>query len=129
MPYGVEGNVSLKHLKKADGSKAELEEKMPFVVLEFNAEERRIVLSHTRTFEEGEEVGEAPTATGGAKRAPRKEAAGGSSASVKSVNEKVEKSTLGDLSVLSDLKSAMETKERTGKSRKKDIEEEDGEEG
>ncbi|HRH70151.1 MAG TPA: 30S ribosomal protein S1 [Flavobacteriales bacterium] len=123
LPYGVEGSVSLKHLKKADGSKAELEEKMPFVVLEFNAEARRIVLSHTRTFEEGEEVMEAPAA--GAKRAPRKEAAGGASASVKSVNEKVEKSTLGDLSVLSDLKSAMETKERTGKSRKKDIEEDD----
>jgi len=130
LPYGVEGNVSLKHLKKADGSKAELEEKMPFVVLEFNAEARRIVLSHTRTFEEGEEVVEAPAAAGGAKRAPRKEAAGGASASVKSVNEKVEKSTLGDLSVLSDLKSAMESNERSGKSRKKDIEEdEEGEEG
>jgi len=130
LPYGVEGTVTLKNLKKADGSKAELEDKLPFVVLEFNGEARRIVLSHTRTFEEGEEVLEAPAATGGAKRAPRKEAAGGSSASVKSVNEKVEKSTLGDLSVLSDLKSAMETKERTGKSRKKDIEEdEDGEEG
>ncbi|MBL7956112.1 MAG: hypothetical protein JNJ91_13840, partial [Flavobacteriales bacterium] len=53
-----------------------------------------------------------------AKRAggARKEgAAGGSNASVKSVNEKVEKSTLGDLSVLSNLKSQMENKERGGK--------------
>ncbi len=115
LPYGVEGTVTAKNLKKADGSKAELEEKLPFVVLEFNAEARRIVLSHTRTFEEGEEIIEAAPAAG-AKRGARKEgAAGGSSASVKSVNEKVEKSTLGDLSVLSNLKSQMENKERGGK--------------
>lgn len=115
LPYGVEGTVTAKNLKKADGSKAELEEKLPFVVLEFNAEARRIVLSHTRTFEEGEEIIEA-TPAAGAKRGARKEgAAGGSSASVKSVNEKVEKSTLGDLSVLSNLKSQMENKERGGK--------------
>ncbi|HRF79253.1 MAG TPA: 30S ribosomal protein S1, partial [Flavobacteriales bacterium] len=115
LPYGVEGTVTAKNLKKADGSKAELEEKLPFVVLEFNAEARRIVLSHTRTFEEGDEVIEAAPAAG-AKRGARKEgAAGGSSASVKSVNEKVEKSTLGDLSVLSNLKSQMENKERGSK--------------
>jgi small subunit ribosomal protein S1 len=106
LPYGVEGTVTAKNLKKADGSKAELEEKLPFVVMEFNGEARRIVLSHTRTFEEGDEVIEAAPA----KRGPRKE--GASSASVKSINEKVEKSTLGDLSVLSDLKSQMENKER-----------------
>jgi small subunit ribosomal protein S1 len=128
LPYGVEGTVMAKNLRKADGSKAELEEKLPFVVLEFNADARRIVLSHTRTFEEGEEVIEAPAAAG--KRATRKEGAGASSASVKSINEKVEKSTLGDLSVLSDLKSAMETKERGGKTRRKEKEdlEEEGEE-
>jgi small subunit ribosomal protein S1 len=104
--------VSVKHLKKADGSKAELEEKLPFMVLEFNAEARRIVLSHTRTFEEGDE----PVAAAPAKRgAPRKEAAGAAGGAVKAVNDKVEKSTLGDLSVLSDLKSQMENKERATK--------------
>lgn len=56
LPYGVEGTVTLKNLKKQDGSKAALEEKLPFVVTEFNAEARRIVLSHTRTFEEGENL-------------------------------------------------------------------------
>jgi small subunit ribosomal protein S1 len=112
LPYGVEGAVSVKHLKKADGSKAELEEKLPFMVLEFNAEARRIVLSHTRTFEEGDE----PVAAAPAKRgAPRKEAAGAAGGAVKAVNDKVEKSTLGDLSVLSDLKSQMENKERATK--------------
>jgi small subunit ribosomal protein S1 len=118
----VEGTVAQKHLKKEDGSKANVEDKLPFMVLEFNGEARRIVLSHTRTFEEGDEVIEAPAA--GAKRAPRKEGTG-ASASVKSVNEKVEKSTLGDLSVLSDLKNAMENTERASKSRKKQEEESD----
>ncbi|HRH38832.1 MAG TPA: 30S ribosomal protein S1, partial [Flavobacteriales bacterium] len=110
LPYGVEGTVTAKHLKKADNSKAELEEKLPFMVLEFNGEARRIVLSHTRTFEEGEEPIEATPAKGG--KRVRKEGDSASSASVKSVNDKVEKSTLGDMSVLSDLKSAMENKER-----------------
>lgn len=112
LPYGVEGSVTAKHLKKADGSKAELEEKLPFKVLEFNGESRRIVLSHTRTFEEGDDSAElgAPAAKRGGRKAAGDDA--GQSASVKSVNEKVEKSTLGDLGVLSDLKSAMENKER-----------------
>ncbi|MCB0790245.1 MAG: 30S ribosomal protein S1 [Flavobacteriales bacterium] len=112
LPYGVEGTVTAKHLKKEDGGKADLEEKLPFKVLDFNAEARRIVLSHTRTFEEGED--EAPAST---KRGARR--ADGQSPSVKSVNEKVEKSTLGDLGVLSDLKSAMEDQERSGKGSKK----------
>ncbi|MBK6342523.1 MAG: 30S ribosomal protein S1 [Flavobacteriales bacterium] len=110
LPYGVEGTVTLKHLKKADGSKAELEDKLPFMVLEFNADARRIALSHTRTFEDGDE----PMETVAKGKRTRKESdSTATSASVKSVNEKVEKSTLGDLSVLSNLKSSMENKERT----------------
>jgi len=110
LPYGVEGTVTLKHLKKADSSKAEIEEKLPFMVLEFNAEARRIVLSHTRTFEDGEEPME--TETKGKRTRKEGDTGGGASASVKSVNDKVEKSTLGDLSVLSNLKSAMEDNAR-----------------
>ena len=129
LSYGVEGTVTAKNLKKADGGKAEMEEKLPFVVLEFNAEARRIVLSHTRTFEEGEEVIESAPAAGG-KKGVRKEGSGGGATALKSVNEKVEKSTLGDLSVLSDLKSAMESKERTGKAKKakKFVEDDDDDE-
>jgi small subunit ribosomal protein S1 len=113
LPYGVEGTVTAKHLKKEDGSKAEMEEKLPFMVLEFNGEARRITLSHTRTFEAGEEPIEAAPAKRG-----RKEGGEGTSPSVKSVNDKVEKSTLGDFGVLGDLKSAMENKEREAKARK-----------
>lgn len=123
LPYGVEGTVSAKHLKKADGSKANVEEKLPFKVLEFNGEARRIVLSHTRTFEEGDDSDIATPAKRG-----RRSEEGGSDLHVKSVNEKVEKSTLGDLSVLSDLKDAMEHKERKGKTKsKKDYDEDESE--
>ncbi|MCB0780190.1 MAG: S1 RNA-binding domain-containing protein, partial [Flavobacteriales bacterium] len=123
LPYGVEGTVALKHLKKEDGSKANVEDKLPFKVLEFNSEARRIVLSHTRTFEEGEDPVESAPAKRGRKGSD--DHGGGQSPSVRSVNEKVEKSTLGDLSVLSDLKSAMENKERSGKTSKKKFVEED----
>lgn len=118
LPYGVEGTVALKHLKKEDGSKANVEDKLPFKVLEFNADARRIVLSHTRTFEEGDEaLDHVPARRGGRKGGD--DHGGGQSPSVRSVNEKVEKSTLGDLSVLSDLKSAMESSERGGKAAKR----------
>ena len=131
LPYGVEGTVSLKHLKKEDGSKANLEDKLPFKVLEFSGEQRRITLSHTRTFEEGDDVLEAAPA--GAKRVSRKASdgdGGGQSASVKSVNDKVEKSTLGDLDVLSNLKNQMEAGEGEKKPRrsKKEAAEDDGSE-
>lgn len=112
LPYGVEGTVTAKHLRKADGSKAEMEEKLPFMVLEFNADARRITLSHTRTFEEGDEPMESVSK---GKRTRKEEDGAATSASVKSVNEKVEKSTLGDLGVLSSLKQSMENKERASK--------------
>ena len=117
LPYGVEGTVALKHLKKEDASKAEVEDKLPFKVLEFNGEARRIVLSHTRTFEEGDDVVEAAPAKRGARKGG--DDGHGQSPSVRSVNEKVEKSTLGDLGVLSDLKNAMENTERGGKAPKR----------
>ena len=52
LQYGVEGFVTPRHLVKEDGSKAQLNEKLAFKVLEFNKDSRRILLSHTRTFDE-----------------------------------------------------------------------------
>ena len=52
LEYGVEGFVTPKHLTKEDGSKAKLNEKLPFKVIEFNKDSHRIILSHRRTFEE-----------------------------------------------------------------------------
>ena len=52
LEYGVEGFVTPKHLTKEDGSKAKLNEKLPFKVIEFNKDSHRIILSHSRTFAE-----------------------------------------------------------------------------
>lgn len=52
LEYGVEGFVTPKHLTKEDDSKAKLNEKLPFKVIEFNKDSHRIILSHSRTFEE-----------------------------------------------------------------------------
>ena len=57
LPYGVEGFATPKHLAKADGSRAQLDEKLEFKVLEFNKDSKRIILSHSRTFED-EQKGE-----------------------------------------------------------------------
>lgn len=50
---GSEGFATPKHLTKQDGSQAKLGEELPFKVIEFNKETHRIILSHSRTFEEG----------------------------------------------------------------------------
>ena len=52
LEYGVEGFCTPKHLTKQDGSKAKEGEKLPFKVLEFNKDSHRIILSHSRTFED-----------------------------------------------------------------------------
>ncbi|HEX4888372.1 MAG TPA: 30S ribosomal protein S1 [Luteibaculaceae bacterium] len=101
LPYGVEGYCSIKQLKKEDGSKAALEESLDFKVVEFNKDAKKIVVSHTRTYEEGADE-------------PKKKGkpTGGKSNDVKANNEKLEKTTLGDLDVLSQLKADMENKEK-----------------
>ena len=93
-------------MKKEDGNNAKIDETLDFKVIEFNKESKKIVVSHTRTFEEGEDRATAPStakkATGG----------GGSSTAqqVKAINQNSEKSTLGDLDALSALKDKMEGK-------------------
>jgi small subunit ribosomal protein S1 len=103
LPYGVEGVCPAKHMKKADGANAKVEETLDFKVIEFNKDAKKIVVSHTATFEEIET--EKPSAT-------KKKAAGGDSTSkaVKSINQNQEKSTLGDLDALAQLKDKMEGK-------------------
>ena len=102
LPYGVEGICPAKHLRKEDGSNAKVEETLDFKVIEFNKDAKKIVVSHTRLFEEGED--KPTTAKGGSKKA------GGSSTSdaVKAINQNTEKSTLGDLDALAGLKEKME---------------------
>ena len=113
LPYGVEGICPAKHLRKEDGTNAKIEETLDFKVIEFNKESKKIVVSHTRTFEEGEDK---PTTTAAPVQAKEKAAgkkggkeAGTSQSSqvAKSNNQNAEKSTLGDLDALVALKEKM----------------------
>ena len=103
LPYGLEGTCHLKHLNKADGGALKVDEAADFVVLEFNRNAKRITVSHLRTHEDGPAKKE---------RKPRSSGGGGASTSntmMASVNKNTEKSTLGDLGVLSQLKASMDS--------------------
>ncbi len=111
LPYGVEGYVSKKHLKREDGSVGDLEDTMDFTVIEFNKSAKRIVVSHLRTHEEETEeekkASRRPKASGST--------GGGGSSAMKKVQSSIEKTTLGDLGVLSSLKEEMESGEASSK--------------
>ncbi|MEJ6753571.1 MAG: 30S ribosomal protein S1 [Flavobacteriales bacterium] len=95
MEYGVEAYCPAKHMKKEDGSYVSEEEKTQFVVLEFNKESKKILVSHTKVWGEVE-----------AKKA--KSTASKTSRAVRTINDSREKTTLGDLEALSALKDKMD---------------------
>jgi len=107
LPYGIEGLAPLKQLVKADESVAEVGEALDFVVIEFQKEDRKIILSHTRTFTEAtaEEVA-AATAK------PEKKKTTKAAADKPAAPSTAEKSTMGDIGALSALKEQMEGAER-----------------
>jgi small subunit ribosomal protein S1 len=110
LPYGVEGYAAIKSLKKEDGSQGKIDEKLNFMVLEFNKEAKRITVSHTRTFQEAsaEEVAEKKKSTTAAGKKGAPAAGGGQSKMVKQINDGNEKATLGQLDELAKLKEQME---------------------
>ncbi len=101
LPYGVEGFATPKHLVKEDGSQAKQDEKLQFKVIEFNKDAKRIILSHSRIFED-EQKAEARKAR---KAEPRKPQA---PAEAPAAVANIEKTTLGDLDALAKLKEQME---------------------
>ena len=106
LPYGVEGICPSKHLRKADGSNAKVEETLDFVVIEFNKDAKKIVLSHTRTFDDTQE---APVPAAKPAKGTKKASTGSNTdEAVKAINKGNEKSTLGDLDALAGLKEKME---------------------
>jgi hypothetical protein len=89
LPYGIEGFATPKHIVKENGKSAKLDEKLPFKVIEFNKDAKRIILSHSRTFEDEAKNNETEQ--------PLTE---------KKVTKKA-KATLGDIEALSELKDQM----------------------
>jgi small subunit ribosomal protein S1 len=110
LPYGLEGFAPNRHLAKEDGKSIGADETAQFMVIEFDRNEKRIVVSHTRIWEQGK-VEEAEAV----KKEVRAEADKTKKA-VKNIQSKVEKATLGDLGVLADLKKKMEGNAEEGNS-------------
>lgn len=118
LPYGLEGQVLPKNLKKEDGSRAGEGETLEFKVLEFSKDDKRIVLSHSSVWNKEAEQPKAST----------KKSTGKKGNTLDKINQEVEKSTLGDLDALSALKDKMEdagkapAKETKAKAKKEDKE-------
>ncbi len=100
---GVEGFATPKHLVKEDGTQAALGEELPFKVIEFNKDSKRIILSHSRTFEDVQR--EEKKAAAAAKKAAQPRAK--KEETVKIDNQPAA-TTLGDIDVLAQLKAQME---------------------
>ncbi|MCU0378235.1 MAG: 30S ribosomal protein S1 [Bacteroidales bacterium] len=110
LPYGVEGFATPKHLVKEDGTSAVVEDKLNFKVIEFNKGAKKIIVSHSRVFEDerkGAEVASKRADSDSTKKATRK------------LKSSLEKTTLGDISELAALKEEMEEKESKNVAKKK----------
>ena len=102
----VEGFAPAKQLVKEDGTTAKAGETLDFKLIEFSKATKRILVSHTRTFDDTRRQ-EAQ-----AERAERRKADDAAKDSVKKINASVEKTTLGDISSLAELKAKMESAEQ-----------------
>lgn len=102
LPYGVEGASVVSHIVKEDGTTAKVDEKLNFKVTEFSKDNKKIFVSHTRTFED-EKKEEAEKQVKSTKKA------------VKKVNDNLEKTTLGDVTDLAKLKSELSKAEKENK--------------
>ena len=101
LEYGVEGFATPKHLVKEDGSQAQLNEKLEFKVIEFNKENKRIILSHSRIYED---VQRAAAREEKKAKAPRTKKA----AEAPAIQNQAASTTLGDIDALAELKAKME---------------------
>ncbi len=109
LPYGVEGFCPNRHLKKEDGTTAKADETLDFKVIEFSKENKKIILSHSRIWEDKQ------NAATEAESAEKEKAAKNTKRAVKQINDNVERTTLGDLDVLAALKENLEKEEKGGK--------------
>ena len=109
LPYGVEGFVTPKHMIREDGTPAKLDEKLNFKVIEFSKSSKRIILSHSRTFEEQRKE-DLPLKPRSASEETK--------IATKKLQATLEKTTLGDITGLAALKEEMEATEKKGAKKK-----------
>ena len=103
LPYGVEGFATPKHLVKEDGSQAHLDEKLEFKVIEFNKDAKRIILSHSRIFEDVAKAEERAEKKATSKKSSKKE-------ETPMIQNQAASTTLGDIDALAALKEQLEGK-------------------
>ena len=102
LPYGVEGFATPKHLVKEDGSQAKVDEKLDFKVIEFNKDSKRIIVSHSRVFEDEKPEAREAAAEKKARKTAKKE-----KDETVSQSSNMEKTTLGDIEELAALKEKL----------------------
>ncbi|MEO6905954.1 MAG: S1 RNA-binding domain-containing protein, partial [Ginsengibacter sp.] len=102
LPYGLEGFAPARHLRREDDKLIGLDEIASFMVIEFDRNDKKIILSHSRIWEK--EKADEKNAQLNEKRADAET----TKKAVKNIQSKVEKTTLGDLGVLADLKKKMD---------------------
>ena len=112
LPYGVEGFATPRHLVKEDGTQAKVDEKLDFKVIEFNKAAKRIILSHSRIFEDAQKSEEKAKKTAEEKSTKK---------AVKQVKEKLEKTTLGDISELAAVRDQMTAKAEKATPKAKEV--------
>ncbi|NCX95045.1 MAG: 30S ribosomal protein S1 [Chitinophagia bacterium] len=112
LQYGLEAFAPIRHLRQENGDNVEAEETVPFMIIEFDRNERRILVSHTKVWEQArmEEKEAAKKAAAGENEKTAK--------AVKNIQNKVEKPTLGDLSALASLKDKLKKAEDDEKNEK-----------
>jgi len=104
LPYGVEGFAPARHLIKADKATAKTDEVLEFKVIEFNKDSKKIVVSHTKIHDDA--IQEEKVATEEKKKSEEES----TKKTVKKMKESLEKTTLGDISALANLKQEMDKK-------------------
>ena len=107
LPYGVEGFATPKHLVKEDGKQAQMEEKLEFKVIEFNKDAKRIILSHSRIFEDAAKAEEKAEKKAAAKERKAKKQ---QQEETPMIQNQAASTTLGDIDALAALKQQLEGK-------------------
>ncbi|MBU0489697.1 MAG: 30S ribosomal protein S1 [Bacteroidetes bacterium] len=112
LPYGVEGFAPGKHAVREDNTQIHTDDKLDFKVIEFSKEQKKIIVSHSRIFQDEKADAKAKDDH------VQKEGEKAAKKATKKVKDSLEKTTLGDLDVLSNLKSEMELEEKAQRDKK-----------
>ncbi len=114
LPYGLEAFAPIKHIRKEDGSQANVDDEFTVKVIEFNRDDKRILVSHLRYLDDIRKEADETVRQGKARQ--RKE----TSKMVKTQSAKMERTTLGDMAAFSELKEQLGEQEQESKAAKKE---------